>query len=92
MTAKYFGYIMRVNLECKKKSEVKRYCVVFKAKGTLSCKCFSYIALSNVLCSSSSSLSSVIIYPISAKGGTQVFRDSTPLTRSCGQLPGIVFK
>jgi len=37
MTAKYFGYIMRVNLECKKNlSEVERYCVVFKAKGTLS--------------------------------------------------------
>lgn len=43
MTSTYFGYIMRVNGECKKKSDVKRGCVVFKAKGTLSCKCFSYM-------------------------------------------------
>lgn len=36
MAHEYFGYIMRVNVECKKQSDVKRFCVVFKAKGTLS--------------------------------------------------------
>lgn len=36
MAQKYFGYIMRVNLECKTQNDVKHFCVVFKAKGTLS--------------------------------------------------------
>ena len=48
MPSSYFGYIMKVNAECGKGHRKKRFCVVFKAKGTHTCKC-NYFQILNLL-------------------------------------------